>query len=68
MQVFSFGVVLFELLSREIMAAAILANARRTDSELCELFAYKVRAGCDPVSVSLCASQQPWQVLWRFGV
>lgn len=43
-QVFSFGVVLFELLSREITAAAILRNARRQDPELCELYAHKARA------------------------
>ena len=41
LQVFSFGVVLFELLSREITAAAILRNARRQDPELCELYAHK---------------------------
>ena len=35
--------VLFELLSREITAAAILRNARRQDPELCELYAHKAR-------------------------
>ncbi|KAK9836337.1 hypothetical protein WJX81_006653 [Elliptochloris bilobata] len=43
--VFSFGVVLYELLSREITAAFILANARRQDPELCELYAHKVSEG-----------------------
>ncbi len=43
-QVFSFGVLLYELLSREIMAAAVLATARAGDSEICELYAHKARA------------------------
>ena len=38
--------VLFELLSREITAAAILRNARRQDPELCELYAHKARPFC----------------------
>jgi len=41
-QVYSFGVVLYELLSRQAVAAAILAHRRHNDAEICELYAHKV--------------------------
>lgn len=47
-QVYSFGVVLYELLSRQAVAVAILAHRRQNDAEICELYAHKVRQPTQP--------------------
>lgn len=49
---FSFGVLLYELLAREITAAAVLATARAGDSEICELYAHKARDPARPAQLA----------------